>query len=113
MFISHPTYEGLKITTYSVIEATKFLISQGLKYVLTEKFNEDVAEEYIGRQRGVGRRNDNPTIHQFGYNDNLIRTQRSLVTVTGNTKGASSNYKRQASWYIVDNDSLPKRKTNK
>ena len=107
MFISQPTYEGLLINTYSVIEATKSLINHGLRYVLTERFNQDVAEELIGRQRSVGRRKDNSTMYQFGYNENIIRTQRSVVTVTGNTKGAASNAKRQPSCFFVDYSALP------
>ena len=113
MFISQPTYEGLLISTYSVIEATTFLINHSLRYVLTERFNQDVAEEHIGRQRTVGRRNDNLTMYQFGYNENVIRTQRSVVTVTGNTKDAASNAKYQQSWFFVDDSALPKRKPNK
>ena len=68
MFLSHQTYEGLLISSYSLVEATQFLLQNGLKFVLTEKFNQDVLEEYFGRHRALGRRNDNPTIYQFGYN---------------------------------------------
>ena len=38
MFISRQTHEGLQITCYSVIEATKYLLQQGFKFVLTERF---------------------------------------------------------------------------
>ena len=38
MFISHQTYEGLQITVFSTIEATKYLLEHGCSYVLTEKF---------------------------------------------------------------------------
>ena len=113
MFISQPTCEVLLISRYSVIEATNFLVNHGLRYMLTERFNQDVAEEHIGRQRSVGRRNGNPTMYQFGYNENIIRTQRSVVTVTGNTKGAASNAKRQPSCFFGDDIALPKRKPNK
>ncbi|PFX13118.1 hypothetical protein AWC38_SpisGene22826 [Stylophora pistillata] len=36
MFISWQTYEGLQITSYSVVEAIKFLLNEGVEYVLTE-----------------------------------------------------------------------------
>eukprot|EP00794_Sanderia_malayensis_P001918 gene1918-2175_t len=75
MFISRPTHEGLQITTYSVIEATKYLLNNGFDFVLTNRFNQDMVEEYFGRQRSLGRRSDNPTIWQFGYQDNTIRMQ--------------------------------------
>ena len=94
MFLSWQTYEGLRVTVYSVIEATKFLLGNGMPFVLTERFNQDVVEEYFGRHRSLGRRNDNPTMYQFGYNTNTIRIQRSVVPVTGNTRGAHKQKRR-------------------
>lgn len=108
MFISSQTYEGLQITVNSLIEAVQFLLRQGMPFVLTERFNQDVVEEYFGRQRSLGRRNDNPTIYQFGYQANTIRMQRSVVPVTGNTKG-SHKQKRRVSWKVVDEEPLSKR----
>ena len=83
MFISKQTYEGLQITVNSVIEATQFLLQEGMPFVLTERFNQDVLEEHFGRHRSLGRRNDNPTVKQFGYQSNTIRMQRSVAPVTG------------------------------
>ena len=37
--------------------------------MLTERFCQDVLEEYFGCQPGIGRRNNNPTVSQFDYND--------------------------------------------
>ena len=54
MFASGQTHEGIQITCYSVIEATKCLLKEGLQFVLTERFWQDVLEEYFGRQRGIG-----------------------------------------------------------
>ena len=101
MFLSWQTYEGLRITVYSTIEAAKFLLSEGMPFVLTERFNQDVLEEYFGRQCSMGHRNDNPDLYQFGYNSNTIRMQRSVVPVTGNTRGVQKQ-KRQVSWSTVD-----------
>ena len=61
MFISWQTYEGILITTYSVIEAVKFLINEGFEKVLTERFCQDPVEEYFGNQRKLGQ------LAQFGY----------------------------------------------
>ena len=73
MFISPQTYQGLKITSNSVVEATRYLLDAGMPFVLTEKFNQDVVEEYFGRQRrSMGRRNENPNLFQFGYQANAI-----------------------------------------
>ncbi len=79
-----------------------------MEFVLTEKFNQDVVEENFGRQRSFGRRNDNPSLYQFGYNANTIRMQRSIAPVTGNTKGKQKQ-KRRVSWYTVDEQPLKKR----
>ena len=54
MFLSAQTYEGLRITVYSVIEAIKFLL--GMEFVLTEKFNQDCLEEYFGRPEKSGKK---------------------------------------------------------
>ena len=87
MFISWQTYEGLQISVYSLIEAAKFLLTEGFEFVLSERFCQDVLEEYFGRQHSLGRWNDNPTLKEFGYNDNTLRFQRSCATVMGNTRG--------------------------
>ena len=108
MFLSWQTYEGLQITVNSLIEAVKFLLQADMPFVLSERFNQDVLEEYFGRHRSLGRRNDNPTMFQFGYQSNTIRMQRSIAPVTGNTQGAHKK-KRHASWYRVDNEPLDKK----
>ena len=112
MFLSLQTYEGLQITVYSVVEATKFLLSKGMAFVLTNRFNQGVVEEYFGRQRSLGRRSDNPNIWQFGFNDNIIRTQRSVAPVTGNTEGRHDK-KRKVSWTDVDETPLKRKQKNK
>ena len=100
--------DGLKITIHSLIECTRFLLKSGMPYVLSEKFTQDIKEFYFGLQRACGRRPDNPTLFQFGYNDNAIRAQRSLCRVESNTRGGQE--KQKYSWYHVDETVLPKRK---
>ena len=60
MFISWQTHEGFQLAVYSLIEATQFLLQEGMEFVFTEHFCEDFLEEYFGNQRKLGRRNDNP-----------------------------------------------------
>ncbi|XP_065645377.1 uncharacterized protein LOC136075866 [Hydra vulgaris] len=84
MFIAHQTYEGLKITVHSIIESVQFLLQQNVKYVLTERFCQDPIENYFGRQRSLGLRKDNPSVNDFGYNDNMTRNQKVFLPVTGN-----------------------------
>ena len=78
-----------------------------MEFVLTERFNQDCLEEYFGRQRSAACWSDNPSIRHFGYNDSTIRMQRSVVPVTGNTRGIHKS-KRRVSWSVVDETLLPK-----
>ncbi|XP_065654860.1 uncharacterized protein LOC136081473 [Hydra vulgaris] len=91
MFIAHQTYEGLKITVHSIIESVQFLLQQNAKYVLTERFCQDPIENYFGRQRSLGSRKDNPSVNDFGYNDNMIRNQKVFLPVTGNVISYTDN----------------------
>ena len=109
MFLSHQMYEGILISVYSIIESVKFFIQDGMKFVFTEHFNQDVAEENFVSHRGVGRCNENPSLHQFGYDSNTLRMARSILPMKGNTKSKYSQ-KRTVSWSNVDNTPLPKRK---
>ena len=49
MFLPWQTYEGLRITTHSTIKVVKFLLLQGMPFVLTERLNQDCLEEYFGK----------------------------------------------------------------
>ena len=59
--------------------------------MLTERFCQEVLEKYFGCQWGIGRRNDKPTVFQFGYSVNIICMQRSVINFTGNTRGKYKN----------------------
>ena len=107
MFISWQTYEGLQITTLASIEVTKFLLTEGLDFVLTERFCQDPVEEYFGNQRKLGRRSDNPDMFSFGYNTNTLRIQREVSLTSGNMRGRKDKRK---SWENVSEDAVPKRK---
>ena len=73
MFISCQSYEGLQITIFSFKEVFNFLQQQGIPYILSERFCRDDLENYFGKQRAIGRRCDNLTVRDFGYNDNTIK----------------------------------------
>ena len=60
MFISSQTYKGLKITVHSVIELVKFLITDKVLYLLTERFCQDPLENYFGNQCSSGAQKDDP-----------------------------------------------------
>ena len=108
MFISRQTYAGLKITTHSIVECTRYLLRNKVcSYVLTEKFCQDPLENYFGRQRALGARKDNPTLRDVGYNDNSIRNQKVFRPVAGNVGGADKAVVE------ISNEPLPCRKRRK
>ncbi len=108
MFLSLQTFEGLQMTVYSVIEATKFLFSKGMAFVLTKHFNQDVVGDFFGQQHSLGCRSDNPNLWQFGFNDNIICMQRSVAPVTGNTEERHARKRKD-----VDKTHLKKKARNK
>ena len=54
MFLSKPTYEGLIITSKSLIETSRFVLNSGMPFFLPEKVNQDCTEEHFGRHRRSG-----------------------------------------------------------
>ena len=72
MFLSWQTHDEIQITVHSIIEAAKYLLGIEMPFVLTEHFNQDSLEEYFGKHRSIGRRNDNQDLYHFGYNSNTI-----------------------------------------
>ena len=93
MFISSQKYKGVKITVYSVIELVKFLIMHKVSYWLTEKFCQDPLENCFGKQRSSGACKDNPSLYDFGYNDDTIRNQKVFKPIaTGNVRDEHINF---------------------
>ena len=64
-----------------MIEIIKYLLECGVAYVLTERFCQDVLENYFGRK-------DNPMLRDFGYNDNTIRNTKCTKSNPGNDSGS-------------------------
>ena len=50
------------MTMLSLEGVVPYLLTKGLKYVLSEKFCQDNVENYLGRQRAIGRRKENPNV---------------------------------------------------
>ena len=71
------------MTILSLKGVVRYLLSKGLKYVLSEKFCQDDVENYFGRQRPIGRRKNNPNVKDTGYADNTIKSQFSVQPVGG------------------------------
>ena len=111
MFISQQTCEGLQITGHSTVQTVKFLLSEGVDSVLTERFQQDPLEEYFGNQRQRRRRSDNPDASQFAYNDPALDVQRNIVPIkAGNTGKRSAE---QSKWNDIIEEPLDKAKKQK
>ena len=78
-------------TAHSLNDIVKFLLSQGMEYVLTERFNQDPLEVFFGQQRSRGGRCDNPSAKQFLCNTQAIMVQKLLAL------GGTSNISRKRS----------------
>ena len=104
MFLSWQTYEGIQVTVHSFKEVCKFLLQQGVPYILSERFCQDDVENYFGRQRAIGRRQDNPTLRDTGYNDNTIKTQYSVRPIAGSVRANLNRFND------INETPLPKRK---
>ncbi|CAB4010182.1 Transposable element P transposase, partial [Paramuricea clavata] len=113
MFLIIQTFKGLTMTVKSAIAITKCLLSEGFEFVLTERFCQDDVEEYFGYQRAQGRRSDNPSAAEFGYNDLRIATLRDVApqSIEGNVSGRHSGKKSR--WCNVSDEPLPKKNTKK
>ena len=92
------------MTILSLEGVVPYLLTKGLKYVLSEKFCQDDVENYFGKQRAIGRRKDNPNVKDTGYAGNTIKSQFSVQPVGGNVLTSTSK------WTSIDDAPLPKRK---
>ena len=55
MFLPWQSYEGLRMTVLSLKVVVPYLLNNGIKYVLSEKFCQDNIENYFGKQRAIGK----------------------------------------------------------
>ncbi|CAB3994726.1 Hypothetical predicted protein [Paramuricea clavata] len=107
MKLSQQTTEGLKMTVYSFVEIVKYLLSYpGIRFILSERFNQDPIESHFGKHRQMKGGNDNPTVAQFNHNESALRLlgSQALAPVTGNTKHGVCIRE------VIEDKPLPKRK---
>ena len=87
----------LFLIVYSFLELVPFLLSlDGATFVLSKKFNQDNVEVFFGKQRARCWRGDNPTVHQFMFNTQGIRTTRSLFMCSCSNIGGTIKRKLTA-----------------
>ena len=69
------------MTVLSLKAVVPYLLNNGMKYVLSEKFSQDDIENYFGKQRAIRRGKDNSNVRDAGYNDSMIKSQFSVQPV--------------------------------
>ena len=95
----------IKFLFHSFIELIPFLLSlDGAKFVLSKCFNQDNVESFFGKQQARCGRGDNPTVKQFMYNTQAIRTPRSILM------GSCSNIQKRKLVHDLEELSQPLRK---
>ncbi|XP_077862549.1 uncharacterized protein LOC102807518 [Saccoglossus kowalevskii] len=111
MCLSKQTVDELKMTVHSFVEVSKYLLNHGVDFILSERFRQDPLQAHFSKHRHRGGANNNPTVMAFGYQENVIRLQKSyhMQCITGNT-GRHKRHKRRPLQHIVDDTSLPKQK---
>lgn len=100
---------SFKIAVNSFVELGKLLLLlPDVKFLLSEKFNQDPLEQYFSKQRGAGGCSDNPTIEQFGHNMMALYVASSSAKASrrGNCKVTDDDNKSK----LLDNTPLPRRK---
>ena len=68
----------------SFVEMAKYLLSQPKDsdqdlYLLSERISQDPLENYFGKQRARGGRNENPNLQQCIHNAAALRVQKSIA----------------------------------
>lgn len=70
----------------SFIKLTELLLgTEGVEYVLSDKFNQDPLEEFFGKQRASGGHHDSPTVEQFEHS--LVRNVVAGHNIPGTSRG--------------------------
>ena len=64
------------------------LAANDVKFLLTERFTQDLIESFFGDQRSRGCWNTNPTVQQYSINTNILCVSSGLSRIErGNTRG--------------------------
>lgn len=97
---------------HSFVEITKMLLANkdDNLFLLSERFSQDPLENYFGKQRARGGRNENPNLQQSLTNASALRMQTSvdLDPVRGNCR--RKRHLDYSERQVIDSAPLPKRK---
>lgn len=65
LMLSRQTLEGLTITAMSAVSCVKYCLTKGVRFVMTERFNQDLVEPHFSIYRSSLGHNKNPTLKEF------------------------------------------------
>ncbi len=93
---------------HSFVELGKHLLTlDGVDFLLSDKFNQDVLEEFFSLVRGAGGTNDAPTVQAVG------QIHLNLLVAGSNAVSSSKgNCKAQKRGLVLDETPLPKKRKN-
>ena len=70
---------SISVLAHSLSEMIRYLLSNDdVKFVSTERFNQDPVEIFFVQQRARGQHNDNPSVSQFFENTQALMIKMSL-----------------------------------
>ena len=104
MMLSGQTLEGLEITVRTIVELVPYLLRNGVSFVLTSVFNQDVLEQHFGYLRKKGGAHDNPTVVEAGraLNEQRLMHGQAFQQLRGNVQADANVF--------VDNTPLERRR---
>lgn len=102
---------------HSFVDLTKNILtkhSEDKLFLLSERLSQDPLENYFGKQRARGRRNDNPTVQSTLQNAGALRIQKSLALdpIRGNSSRKRRLFPESNTIDDIDNEPQPKRQSN-
>ena len=74
-------WQTLTISVNQIIEATQFLLWHQVKYVMENAFVKILSKTGLVGKISLGSRKDNPSMVDFGYNNNAIRNQKHFKPI--------------------------------
>ena len=113
MTITNDTYQGMVITIHSFIAATKFLLRQGVDFVLARSFCQDDLEQYFGEQRNCGRLNNCPDTKSFLHNDTRIVKRGDACFTLAAVQNQNTSAAPSDTGIVIDQTPLQRKKKSR
>ena len=97
----------------SFVEMVEFLLANNSDeslFILSERFSQDPIENYFGKQRSRGGRNEHPNLQQCMTNAGALRMQGSIALDPVRGNSSRKRWINNDESIAIDSTPLPKRK---